>query len=73
VWHGFQVLEETVLEVVAEQLIGTGLPGPYGRWGLAPVEVHRQDLPWGRPPAGGAPWTGDAEMRRILDNLAFDM
>jgi uncharacterized RmlC-like cupin family protein len=72
-WHGFQVIEETVLEVVAEQRIGTVYPvrtaGP--EWEL--VEVHRRDMPWGRPPEGGADWTDDAEMRRILDNLALDM
>ena len=72
-WHGFQALEETVLEVVAEQRIGTVYPvrATGGGWEL--VEVHRQDMPWGRPPQDGTGWTDDTEMRRILANLALDV
>ena len=66
-WHGFRALAETVLEVVAEQRIGTVFPvrGADGR--VDEVEVYRTDMPWGRPPPSGAPWTSDAEMQRILD------
>jgi hypothetical protein len=72
-WHGFQALEETVLEVVAEQRIGTVYPVRATDGGLELVEVYRQDMPWGRPPRDSTPWTDDTEMRRILDNLALDV
>lgn len=69
VWHGFRVLEETVLEVVAEQRMGAVYPvrRPGGHTDL--VEVHRKDMPWGRPPPEGTSWTLDTDMRRILDSL----
>jgi hypothetical protein len=72
-WHGFQALEETVLEVVAEQRIGTVYPVRAADGELELVEVYRQDMPWGRPPRDSASWTDDTEMRRILDNLALDV
>ncbi len=68
-WHGFQVLEEAVLEVVAEQRIGTVYPVRAAGGGVDLVEVHRPDMPWGRAPRDGTSWTDDVEMRRILDNL----
>jgi quercetin dioxygenase-like cupin family protein len=68
-WHGFRALEDTLLEVVAEQRIGTVYPvrEEGGQVGL--VEVYRQDMPWSRTPRDGTPWTSDAEMRHILDHL----
>jgi len=72
-WHGFQAIEETVLEVAAEQRIGTVYPVRATDGEMELVEVHRQDMPWGRPPGDGATWTDDTEMRRILDNLALDL
>jgi quercetin dioxygenase-like cupin family protein len=68
-WHGFEALEETVLEVVAEQRIGTVYPVRAGNGGVELVEVHRPDMPWGRAPRDGTSWTDDSEMRRIFDNL----
>jgi quercetin dioxygenase-like cupin family protein len=72
-WHGFLALEETVLEVVAEQRIGTVYPVQNAEGSTELVEVHRRDMPWGRPPGDDGSWTDDAEMRRILDNLALDV
>lgn len=69
VWHGFRVLEETVLEVVAEQQMGTVYPVRRRDGDVDLVEVYRKDLPWGRPPPEGASWTLDAEMRTILESL----
>ena len=63
-WHGFRALEETVLEVVAEQRIGTVFPVQDGR-----REVYRRDMPWGRTPPPGHDWTSDQEMREILATL----
>jgi len=72
-WHGFQALEETVLEVIAEQRIGTVYPVRAADGRLELVEVYRQDMPWGRSPRDGTSWTDNTEMRRILDNLDPDV
>jgi quercetin dioxygenase-like cupin family protein len=71
--HGFRVVTETVLEVVAEYDIGTLYPviAPGGQAEL--VEVHRPDLPWGRPPPEGRAWTSDDELRAILARLAHQV
>jgi len=67
--HGFDVAEETLLEVVAEQHIGT-LYRVRDEDGLVrTVEVHRTDMPWGRPPPEGDEWTSDAELQHILGHL----
>jgi quercetin dioxygenase-like cupin family protein len=73
IWHGFRVLEDTVLEVVAEQRIGTAYPvrRPDGQVDL--VEVYRKDMPWGRQPPKGTGWTPDTDMRRMLDSLGIDV
>lgn len=68
--HGFDVLSETVLEVVAEYDIGTLYPVQDETGGRRLVEVHRRDMPWGRPPPPGSGWTSDEEMEHILDGLA---
>jgi quercetin dioxygenase-like cupin family protein len=72
-WHGFQVLAETVLEVVAEQRIGTVYPVRLADGQVDLVEVYREDMPWGRPPPEGTGWTPDADMERILDSLATEV
>ena len=71
--HGFRVTAETVLEVVAEYDIGTIYPVVSRGGQVSFVEVHRRDMPWGRPPRAGAGWTTDAEMRDILNRLAYEM
>jgi mannose-6-phosphate isomerase-like protein (cupin superfamily) len=73
VWHGFRALAETVLEVVAEQRIGTVFPVRHADGRVQEIEVHRTDMPWGRPPPPGASWTSDAEMRRILDAVDLEV
>jgi mannose-6-phosphate isomerase-like protein (cupin superfamily) len=72
-WHGFQALAETVLEVVAEQGIGTVYPVRRADGRAELVEVYRTDMPWGRPPPDGRDWTSDREMRAILDALDMDI
>lgn len=67
--HGFEVLQEALLEVVAEQRIGTFYRVRDDDGTVRLVEVHRTDMPWGRPPPAGADWTTDAELRHILDRL----
>ncbi len=70
VLHGFRVRTETVLEVVAEYEIGTFYPVATVEGGFEMVEVHRPDMPWGRPPPPGRGWTSDEELREILDRHA---
>lgn len=71
--HGFRVMTETVLEVVAEYDIGTPYPVRTEDRGTELVEVHRSDMPWGRRPHPNHDWTSDDEMRSVLDRLAFDV
>jgi quercetin dioxygenase-like cupin family protein len=68
VLHGFRVLSDVTLEVVAEYDIGTiyAVRDDHGERRL--VEVFRLDMPWSRRPPDGR-WTSDAEMRAILDRL----
>ena len=54
-------VEEAVPEVVAEQGIGTLHRVRDGDGAVRIVEVHRADMPWGRPPC-----------RVQLQNLASD-
>lgn len=70
--HGFDVIEETLLEVVAEQRIGTMYRVQDDDGAFRLVEVYRADMPWGRPPPESSAWTSDAELRRILEHLAWD-
>ena len=72
-WHGFRALEETVLEVVAQQRIGTVFPVRDEDGCVELVEVHRMDMPWGRPPPEGGDWTTDTDMRGILDALDMEV
>lgn len=67
--HGFDAAEETLLEVVAEQRIGTLYRVRDDDGGVRTVEVHRADMPWGRPPPEGHSWTSDAELRHILAHV----
>lgn len=67
--HGFDVLEEALLEVVAEQRIGTLYRVRDDTGAVRLVEVHRPDMPWGRPPPAGSDWTSDARLQHILDHL----
>ncbi len=71
--HGFRVMSETVLEVIAEYDIGTLYPVLDADAGVTLTEVHRQDMPWGRPPQAGAHWTTDEQLQEILDRLAYDI
>ena len=70
VLHGFHVQTETVLEVVAEYDIGTLYPVRSAFGEVELIEVHRPDMPWGRPPPDGQNWTSDEHLRQILDRLA---
>lgn len=70
--HGFDVIEEALLEVIAEQRIGTLYRVRDDTGAARLVEVHRADMPWGRPPPEGSGWTSDAELQQILEHLDPD-
>jgi mannose-6-phosphate isomerase-like protein (cupin superfamily) len=71
--HGFRATTETVMEVVAEQSIGTFFPvrSPDGTREL--VETFRPELPWNRPPPRPGAYTTDEEMERILKAVDVDV
>ena len=64
--YGFDATEETLLGVVAEQRIGTFYRVRDDDGAVRTAEVHRTDMPWGRPPPEGSGWTSDAELDHIL-------
>jgi hypothetical protein len=55
-----------VIEVVAEQAIGTFFPVRRPDGTRAIVEPYRQDLPWTAPPPTTGRWTTDEEIQAIL-------
>jgi mannose-6-phosphate isomerase-like protein (cupin superfamily) len=65
-WHGFRALTDTVIEVVAEQAIGTFFPVRRPDGTRAIVETYRQDMPWTAPPPKPGGWTTDEEIQAIL-------
>jgi len=72
-WHGFRVLQDCILEVVAEYDIGTTYPVLREDGTRDTVEVYRRDMPWGRQPPPGQDWTSDDRMQAVLDHLAEEV
>jgi hypothetical protein len=70
--HGFRVLAETVLEVIAEHDISTYylVRGPDGAVRLE--EAVRADMPWSPPPGAGG-YTSDEAMAAILAGLVDEV
>ena len=67
--HGFEVRSEAVVEVVAGYRIGTSYP-VVGQDGEEWHEVHRRDMPWGRPPPEGRAWTTDEELNALVARIS---
>ncbi len=69
VLHGFQVVQDTLMEVVAEYDIGTLFPvrQPDGTRRL--VEVYRADLPWCAPPPQPGQYTTDEALAEIIGSV----
>lgn len=69
VLHGFQVVRDAVVEVVAEHDMGTLFPvrQPDGTHRL--VEVRRPDLPWSRPGLH----TTDEQLEEILAGVDLEV
>lgn len=70
-WHGFRAVTDTVIEVIAEQAIGTFFPVRRPDGTRAIVETFRKDMPWTAPPTKPGQWTTDEEIEAIL--AAVDM
>jgi quercetin dioxygenase-like cupin family protein len=71
--HGFQVVQDTLMEVVAEYDIGTLFPvrQPDGTRRL--VEVYRADLPWCAPPPQPGQYTTDQELAEIIGSVDIEV
>jgi Cupin domain len=69
VLHGFQVIQDTLMEVVAEYDIGTLFPVRQPDGSRRLVEVFRADLPWCAPPPRPGQYTTDAELAEIIGSV----
>jgi quercetin dioxygenase-like cupin family protein len=71
--HGFRAIQETVLEVVAEQDMGTlfQIREPDGSRKL--VATYRPELPWNPPPPSPGAYTTDEEMAEIFSKIETDV
>jgi len=69
VLHGFQVIQDTLMEVVAEYDIGTLFPVRQPDGSRRLVEVYRAELPWCAPPPQPGQYTTDAELAEIIGSI----
>jgi mannose-6-phosphate isomerase-like protein (cupin superfamily) len=73
VLHGFQVVQDTLVEVVAEYDIGTLFPVRQPDGSRRLVEVYRADLPWSAPPPQPGRYTTDAELAEIIGSVDLEV
>jgi hypothetical protein len=73
VLHGFQVVQDTLVEVVAEYDIGTLFPVRQPDGSRRLVEVYRADLPWCAPPPQPGQYTTDAQLAEIIGSVDFEV
>ena len=73
VLHGFRVVKDTVMEVVAEYDIGTLFPVRQPDGSRRLVEVYRADLPWCAPPPRPGEYTTDAELAEIIASVDIEV
>jgi hypothetical protein len=69
VLHGFRVVRDALVEVVAEHDMGTFFPVRQPDGSRQLVEVYRVDLPWSAPPPHPGRYTSDEEMDAILRSV----
>ena len=67
--HGFQVVRDAVVEVIAEHDMGTFFPARQPDGSRRLVEVYRPELPWSAPPPEAGRWTSDEELDAILASV----
>jgi hypothetical protein len=73
VLHGFRVVRDAVLEVVAEHDMGTLFPVRQPDGSRRLVEVYRSDLPWSAPPPQPGRHTSDEELAEILGSVDLEV
>lgn len=71
--HGFRVVADALVEVVAEQDMGTFFPVRQADGSRRFVEVYRTDLPWSAPPPRPGEHTTDQEMEAILELVDIEV
>ncbi len=70
--HGFRVISETVMEVIAEHDIGTFFPVRQADGSRRLVEVYTES-PWNAPPPRPGEYTAEEEIRQILRNVDIEV
>jgi cupin domain len=73
VLHGFQVVQDALMEVVAEYDIGTLFPVRQPDGSRRLVEVYRADLPWCAPPPQPGRYTTDEELAEIIGSVDIEV
>jgi hypothetical protein len=71
-FHGFRVIADTVMEVVAEHDIGTFYPVRQPDGSRRLVEIYTPS-PWNPPPPRPGAYTTDEEIQRILDGVDLEV
>jgi quercetin dioxygenase-like cupin family protein len=70
--HGFRVVSETVMEVVAEHDIGTFYPVRQADGTRRLVEVYTAS-PWNAPPPRPGEYTTEEEIQQLLQNVDIEV
>jgi quercetin dioxygenase-like cupin family protein len=70
--HGFRVVSETVMEVVAEHDIGTFYLVRQADGTRRPVEIYTAS-PWNAPPPLPGEYTTEKEIQQILRNVDIEV
>jgi hypothetical protein len=73
VLHGFRMVRDAVVEVVAEHDMGTLFPVRQPDGSRRLVEVYRSDLPWSAPPPQPGRHTSDEELAEILGSVDLEV
>ena len=73
VLHGFRVVQDTLMEVVAEYDMGTPFPVGQPDGSRRLVEVYRADLPWCAPPPKSGQYTTDQELAEIIGSVDIEV
>jgi hypothetical protein len=73
VLHGFQVVQDTLMEVVSEYDIGTLFPVRQADGSRRLVEVYRADLPWCAPPPQPGQYTTDEQVQQIIRSVDIEV
>jgi mannose-6-phosphate isomerase-like protein (cupin superfamily) len=73
VLHGFRVVRDALVEVVAEHDMGTFFPVRQDDGSRRLVEVYRTDLPWSAPRPQPGRLTSDQQLDAILRSVDLEV